>query len=43
MICKNFAPFSDCISKINNKQADNAKEIDLIMPVYNLKEYNDTV
>ena len=28
----------DCISKINNTQVDNAKDIDLVMPMYNLIE-----
>ena len=41
VVFKNFAPFTDCISEINNKQIDNAKYIDVIMPMYNLIEYND--
>ena len=28
-IFKNCAPFTDCISKINNTQADNAKDINV--------------
>ena len=35
------APFTDCISEINNIQKDYAKEIDVVMPIYNLIEYND--
>ena len=38
---KNCAPFTNCISKINNTQIDNAKDIDIVMPVYNLIEYSD--
>ena len=38
---KNCAPFTDYISEINNTQIDNAKHIDVIMPIYNLIEYND--
>ena len=41
VILKNCAPFTDCLSKINNTQADNAKDSDLIMPMYNLIEYID--
>ena len=40
-IFKNGAPFTDCISKINNTQVDNAKNIDIVMPMYNLIEYSD--
>ena len=38
---KNCAPFNNCISEINNSQVDNAKDIDLVMPMSNLLEYND--
>ena len=38
---KNCAPFTNCISEINNTQIDNAKHIDLVMPMYNLIEYSD--
>ena len=38
---KNYAPFTNCISKINNTQVDNAKDIDIVMPMYNLIEYSD--
>ena len=40
-IFKYCAPLTDCISKINNTQVDNAKVIDILMPMYNLIEYND--
>ena len=35
------APFTSCISKINNTQIDNAEYIDIVMPMYNLIEYSD--
>ena len=35
---KNCAPFINCISEINNTQIDNAKDIDSVMPMYNLIE-----
>ena len=38
---KNSAPFTNCISKINNTPVDNAKDIDIVMPMYNLIEYSD--
>ena len=41
VICKNCAPFTNCISEINNTQIDNAKDIDTVMPMYNLIEYSD--
>ena len=39
--CKNSAPFINCKSEINNTEIDNAKDIDIIMPMYNLIEYSD--
>ena len=33
--------FTNCISEINNKQTENAKSIDIVMPMYNLIEYCD--
>ena len=41
IIFKNCAPFTNCISKINNSNVDNAKDIDIVMSMYNLIEYND--
>ena len=41
VIFKNCAPFTNCISKINNEQIDNAEYSDIVMPMYNLKEYSD--
>ena len=41
IIFKNCTPFTDCISEINNTQIDNAKDLDVVMPMYNLIEYSD--
>ena len=38
---KNCAPFTNCISEINNTQIENAKDIDIVMPMYNVIEYSD--
>ena len=38
---KNVVPFINCISAINNTQINNAKDIDIVMPMYNLIEYSD--
>ena len=41
VIFKNCVPFTSCISKINNTQVDNAKNIDIVMSMHNLIEYSD--
>ena len=41
VVFKNCAPFTNCISEINNTQIDNAKYINVVMPMYNSIEYND--
>ena len=41
VIFKNCASFTNCISEINNTQIDNAKDIDIVIPMYNLIEYSD--
>ena len=41
LIFKNCVPFTNCISKINNTQIDNAEYIDVVMNIYNLIEYSD--
>ena len=33
--------FTDCISEINNTLEDNEKYIDVVIPIYNLIEYNN--
>ena len=37
---KNNAPFISCISKINGELVENAEDLDIVMPMYNLLEYN---
>ena len=37
---KNNAPFTSCISKINNTLVENAEHVDIVMPMYNLLEYS---
>ena len=34
VVIKNWTPFTDCISKMSNTKVDNAKEIDVVMPMY---------
>ena len=41
VLFKNCAPFTNCISEHNNTQIDNATDIDIVMPMYNLIEYSD--
>ena len=41
VVFKNCAPFINCISEINNTEIDNAKDIDIVMPMYSLIEYGD--
>ena len=38
---KNCAPFTKCISRINNADINNAHDIDIVIPMYNLIEYSD--
>ena len=38
---KNCAPFTSCMTKINDTQVDNAEYIDIVIPMYNLIEYSD--
>ena len=40
VIFKNWSRFTNCLSKINNTQIDNAKYIDVVL-MYNLIEYSD--
>ena len=41
VILKNCVSFTKRISRINNMEIDSAKDIDIVMPVYNLIEYRD--
>ena len=38
---KNCPPCTDCTSKIDKEEIHNAKEIDIVMSMYNLIEYTD--
>ena len=40
LVFKNNAPFINCISKINGIKIDNVEDSDVVMPMYNLLEYN---
>ena len=41
VLFKNCAPFTNCLSKINNIEIDNAEYIDIVMLMYNLIEYSN--
>ena len=41
LVFKNNTSFISCISKVNNTFVNNAEDINLIMPMYNLLEYSD--
>ena len=41
VIFKNCAPFTNCISEVNNTQVDDAKDLDFVMSMYNLIEHSD--
>ena len=41
VLFKNYAPFTNCVSKINNTHIDHAEYIDIVMLMYNLIEYSD--
>ena len=40
LILKNNAPFVSCMTKINNEFIEDADELDIVMPMYNLLEYS---
>ena len=40
LVFKNNAPFINCILKINGVKIDNAEDLDVVMPMYNLLEYS---
>ena len=42
VIFKSCTSFINCITEINNTQIDNSRDIDVIMPLYNLLEYSST-
>ena len=35
------APFINCKTEVNNTEIDNAKDIYIVIPMYNLIEYSD--
>ena len=37
---KNSAPFTKCITKIDETTIDDVEDLDLVIPIYNLKKYN---
>ena len=41
VIFKDCATFTKCIIRINNKDIDNAQDINIVMPMQNLIEYSD--
>ena len=40
LISKNNAPFISCITKINNELIEDADDLDIVIPMYNLLEYS---
>ena len=38
---KTCAPFTKCNLEINDEHVDTAENLDIVMPMYNLKEYSD--
>ena len=40
VILKNSAPFISCISKINGVLAENAEDLDIVIPMYNLLKHS---
>ena len=43
LVFKNNAPFINCVSKINGVKIDNAEDLDVAMPMYNLLEYSKKI
>ena len=41
IILKNSAPFTNSVSKINNVLINNAEDLDIVMPMYNLIEKSE--
>ena len=39
---KNCAPFTRCVTHINDGYVETAENVDIIMPIYNLIEYSDS-
>ena len=43
VILKNNAPFISCIPKINGALFQNAEDLDVVIPMYNLLEYRKII
>ena len=41
LILKNNAPFVSCITRINGELIEDADDLDIVMPMYNLLEYSE--
>ena len=41
VISKNCAPVTDCIRKVNDTQVDNTRDLNVVIPMYNLLENTD--
>ena len=39
MVFKSRLPFTDCMGEMNNARVDNARDLDVVIPMYNLMEY----
>ena len=40
VILRNNAPFISCITRINGELIEDAEDLDIVMPMYNLLEYS---
>ena len=40
LILENNAPFVSCKTKMNNELIEDAEDLDIVMPMYNLLEYS---
>ena len=43
VILKNNAPFVSCITRINGELIEDADDLDIVMPMYNLLEHSKTI
>ena len=43
LILKNNASFVSCITRINGELIEDADDLDIVMPMYNLLEYSKTI
>ena len=41
VIFKTFEPLLDCTNEVNNTEIDHAKDSDVVIPMFNLIEYNE--